>query len=190
MFFIIKIFLFIPPSYLLESCLFRIVSALTTFMLFTCLMYIYFLLVFIFLCTLRISSLKHIPSFFKCLMCLFFMSFLRALHQPYSQWRFSFSKWGRRTDSSPTYVYRTPCGIAKTLPTNGCFFLFFLFTVIEPGDFSIDQIKFICWSQGIRTMSLQRYYNVSDVETALQQPYFSQLWQADYHSFTIFICRF
>ena len=66
---------------------------------------------------------------------------------------------------------------------------FFLFSVSQLGGFSIDQIKFICWAQMIRT-SLQLCYNISDVETALQQPYYSQLWQVNCHFFTMFFCTF
>ena len=36
------------------------------------------------------------------------------------------------------------------------------------GGFSNDQMKFICLAQEIRTMSLQRCYNIFDAETALQ----------------------
>ena len=70
--------------------------------------------------------------------------------------------------------------IAKILPTSGYFF-FYLFSVSQLGGFLIDQIKFFCWAQKIWKMSLQRCYNISDVETALQQPYYSQLWQANFH---------
>ena len=59
--------------------------------------------------------------------------------------------------------------------------VFLLFAVSQLGGISIDQMKFTCWAKGIRTMSLKRCYNISDVETALQQPYYSQLWQADSH---------
>ena len=58
---------------------------------------------------------------------------------------------------------------------------FFLFSVSQLGSFSIDRIKFICWTQRIITKSLQRSYAISDVKTALKQPYYSQLWQADCH---------
>ena len=56
-----------------------------------------------------------------------------------------------------------------------------ILSVSQLGDFSNDQMKFISFAQGIRTMSLQCCYNIFDVETALQQPYYSQLWHADCH---------
>ena len=64
-----------------------------------------------------------------------------------------------------SYVYRTYYGIAKTLLTNGCFFfLCFLRDAIR---------RFSNWSEaiyllgsGIRTMSLQDCYKISDLETA------------------------
>ena len=56
---------------------------------------------------------------------------------------------------------------------------FFLFSVSQLGGFLIDQMKFICWTQGTAPMSLQRCYNISDVEGALQSPYYSQLWQVN-----------
>ena len=48
-------------------------------------MYIYFLLVSIFLSTLRRPPLKHVRSFFIRLKYLFFVSFLPVLHQLYLQ---------------------------------------------------------------------------------------------------------
>ena len=39
-------------------------------------------------------------------------------------------------------------------------------------------------------MSLQRRYNIFDIETALQQLYYSLLRQVDYHFFSIFVHRF
>ena len=49
------------------------------------------------------------------------------------------------------------------------------FPLSPPDGFLIDQMKFVCWAQVIKTMSLKRCYKIFDVETALQQPYSSQL---------------
>ena len=76
------------------------------------------------------------------------------------------------------------------VPTFFSAYVLFLFSVSQLNGFSIDQMKFICWAHGIWTMSLQRCYNIFDVETLLQQPYYSQLWQWDYYLFTILFRRF
>lgn len=57
----------------------------------------------------------------------------------------------------------------------------FFFFMSQLGGFSIDQIKLI--------YCVQRFYNI-DVETELQQPHCSQLWQVDCHYFTIYFRRF
>ena len=67
---------------------------------------------------------------------------------------------------------------------------FFFFLESTRQFFKFDQMEFICWAQRIRTMSLQRCYNISDVETALRQAYYSQLWQVDCQFFIIFFRRF
>ena len=85
-FFKIRPLLFIPPSCLLDfrnnsntSFIRDIrnirVSALTTFIFFTCLMCIYLLLVSSFLCNLRISPLKHMPYFLLVLPVYFLWHF-------------------------------------------------------------------------------------------------------------------
>ena len=55
------------------------------------------------------------------------------------------------------------------------------FFMSQLGGFSINQIKLI--------YCVQCFYNI-DVETELQQPYCSQLWQVDCHYFTIYFRRF
>ena len=67
---------------------------------------------------------------------------------------------------------------------------FFSFSMGQLDGFSIDQMKFFFWAQGIRTMLLQRCYNISDYKAALQQPYYSQLQRAYCHFFTIFFRKF
>ena len=62
---------------------------------------------------------------------------------------------------------------------------FSFFFLSQLSGFLIDQMKFFCWAQGTSAMSLRWRYNISDVETALQQPYYRQLWQADYNFFAI-----
>ena len=61
----------------------------------------------------------------------------------------------------------TSYGMAKILPINGCFLFSFFLESTRPDGFSIDQMKVICWTQGIRTMSLQRCCNIPDAVTAL-----------------------
>ena len=113
----------------------------------------------------------YVPSFFMCFTCLHFLRafcasiILRALrvyffyfassalHHPHSQWHFWLFKWERQSDSF--------CESTRWL--------------FKWSD-EIYQFR-----QGIRTMSLQCCYNIFDVETALQQPYYSQLWHADCH---------
>ena len=56
------------------------------------------------------------------------------------------------------------------------------------GSFSIDLMKLFRWSQETRIMLLQHCYNISHIETVLQQqPYCSQIWQVDCRFFTIFL---
>ena len=81
-------------------------------------------------------------------------------------------------------LYRTSYEIAKILATNG------FFPVRQLGVFSTGQMKFFCWVQEIGTMLLQRCCNISDAKIALQQLYYSQLWQAVCQFFTIFFRRY
>lgn len=64
------------------------------------------------------------------------------------------------------------------------------FPVRQLGVFSTGQMKFFCWVQEIGTMLLQRCCNISDAKIALQQLYYSQLWQAVCQFFTIFFRRY
>ena len=146
------------------------------------------------------SPLKQRCLFFTCLTCLFFMSFSHALHQPHSQWNFSFSHekdeqiLGLRLTmkNNVRYVVVLTCieCLTKLQRSYQEMVVFFFFSLSQLGTFSIDQMEFICWAQRIRTMSLQRSYNISDVGTALRQAYYSQLWQVDCHFFIIFFRRF
>ena len=43
------------------------------------------------------------------------------------------------------------------------------FSLSKLGGFAIDQMEFICWAQGIRTMLQRCYcYNISDVDTGFR----------------------
>ena len=151
-------------------------------------MHLFLLLVSIFLCTLSISPLKHLLIFFTYFIY-FFVSFLPALHQPQSHFiPRAISLFSNEADEQ----IRRQCVMKNMLdawqilpiqnvlrnckyPANKWLLLFFFFSVIHLGRFSIDQMKSLCWTQGIRTMSLETCCNISDAETALKRPYYSQL---------------
>ena len=120
---IIKLILVIPTSYLLDfrknfgtSFIWNTrVSALMTLST-LCAFFTYLH----FLCSLGVCPLKYCFQFLRTLRVYLCVVLSHALHQSCSQWHFSFFKWGRRTNFT-FYVYRTSYGIAKILPTNGCF---------------------------------------------------------------------
>ena len=126
--------------------------------------------------------LEFIFMYFKylplnaCLTCLFFTSFLPAPSQSHFQsvassisfpvafFVFQMRKMNRFFAYVLLWIIMldvvSSYGIAKILRTNDCFFFFFFPWV----DFSIDQTKFIGWVQRIRAMSLQRRYNIFDID--------------------------
>ena len=121
---------------------------------------------FPFLYTLRNSTLKHMSLFCACLTCVFYlMSFLVAPRQPHFQWHFYFFLKKKKTSRFFAYILLWKIMLAAlrciecvTKLQRSCQQMiasFFLFAVSQLRGFSIDQVKFICWDQEIRRMSLK-----------------------------------
>ena len=105
-----------------------------------------------------VQHLENVTLVFPGFYMSIFMPFLPTLDQIRSQccfFVFQMRKtnrfftyvllWKRILASGSSFVYRTSYGIAKILPTNGCFFFFF-FPLSQLGSCLIYQMKFICWA--------------------------------------------
>ena len=121
------------------------------------------------LCTLSTSPLKHaLRTYFDVV-----FTYLISTSFPVAFLFFQMRKTNRFfayafiMESNLRYMTTLTCKERLTELQRSCQQIVassFLFSVTHLGGFSIDQMKFICWVWGIRALSLQSFYNISNVE--------------------------